>query len=267
VKVLDQSRYTTAEFVDDYRLLVSLESTVDAPPSLVLMDTRKNMGGKPMQTFLHLSSFFINAGPLGLLFERGTHEPSPAESQAPFYQDPSQRIVVLDQTSVLSYLVLRVGALLEFVESREGSEIEWDEWKSLVAIPFVDLSLVDTINAWVSGSRFFFISSFISSSAAFVRLFDFSMRGRAKYLSGRANERFGDFRALFSTGAKAEITRDFMLGMQSGHDSIVFARVSVLFLLYYKMGLNGTLHCAAQSGSLDEEDDDDDDESEYAVHI
>ena len=79
-----------------------------------------------MQTLLHLSDFFINAGPLGLLFGRGTHEPSPAESQAPFYQDPAQRVVVLDQISVLSYLVLRVGALLELIESREGSEVEWE---------------------------------------------------------------------------------------------------------------------------------------------
>lgn len=180
-----------------------------------------------MQTFLHLSDFFINAGPLGLLFERGTHEPSPAESQAPFYQDPAQRVVVLDQISVLSYLVLRVGALLELIESREGSEVEWDEWKSLVAIPFVDYSRVDMINAWVSGSRFFLIYSMVSSLAAFMELFDSSMRGRAKYLSGRANEGFGDFRALFSTGTKMEIMWDLMLGAQSGHDSIVFARVSV----------------------------------------
>ena len=108
------------EFIDDYNLLIRLEKTVDRPPSIVLMDTRRDIRGTPMKTVFHLPRRF---GGLYLTLERGGHKPSPVESLAPFHQDPNQRIVVLDTNSYLHYLVVQVAVFLELFKDREGTEI------------------------------------------------------------------------------------------------------------------------------------------------
>ena len=184
------------------------------------------MGGVPTQTFFHLSPWLVNSGMLFLLLERGAHNPSPAESLAPFHQDPAQRIVVLDPRSTLYYLVLRVGALLDLLEGREGSDIAWDEWKSNVTIPFFKDDHTTRINAsWVSGCRFFVIISILGTS---MRVYDFSTRGRVKYLSDQADEEFGGVGYLLPSKERVEIPWSSMHSAQSGHDSIVFCHVSVI---------------------------------------
>ena len=210
------------EFIDDYRLLVSLDSTVATPPSVVVMDTEKNVGGVPMQTFFHLSPWHVNSGMLSLLLEPGMHKPSPGESLAPFHQDPTQRIVVLDSLATVHFLVLRVGALLELLENNEGSDIAWDDWKSNVAIPFLKHGMIDKY--WVSGCRFF---STTSVSGTHMGVHDFSIRGRTKHLTKRVNEKLGGIRYLLPSKVRREMQWEFVHNPQSGHDSIVFCHVSV----------------------------------------
>ena len=153
----EEERCRAVEFMDDHRLLVSLESRQDAPSSLVLMDTGKFVGGVPVQTSLRLSRHFDSFGIQPLRLERGMHKPSPAESLVPFYNDPAQRIIVLETQS---YLVLCVGLLLEILESRGGSEVGWDEWKRHVFTPSTSHiqeshQVALTAEAWVSGCRLF----------------------------------------------------------------------------------------------------------------
>jgi hypothetical protein len=211
-------------------LLVSLESTLDVPPSLALIDTRKGVGGAPVQTLFHLSPYFINSGDVSLILERGMHRPSPAESLAPFWQDPAQRIAVLDSLSSPHYLAFRIGALLEFLGSREGTEIRWDEWKGHVVIPFIDGAEKDAMNVWVSGSRLFVICLWhCDPTNPYMEVYDLSIRGRKKWLTGQVYEEFGGVRYLLPIrGAVAQLPWDWVNSAQSGHDSVVFAHVSVL---------------------------------------
>jgi hypothetical protein len=102
----------------------------------VVVDTEKVMGGASMRTTFHLSPHLHELEHPILLLEGGVHKPSPAETLAPFYQDPAQRIGALLLSFSLGGLVFQVGGLLELLESHEGSEIGWDEWKDhVVATP------------------------------------------------------------------------------------------------------------------------------------
>jgi hypothetical protein len=214
----------TVEFIDEYRLLTTTELKLSAPPSLVVTDTGKIVRGAPVQTLFHFPLPFICTGRLSLLLERGVHKPSPTESLAPFHQDPAQRIIALAVPYTFYYLVFQVGALLELLELREGSEIGWDEWKSRVVTPSTDQEFV---RIWVSGCRLFCVGSIGEGQNAQMEVYDFSVMGRAKHLSGRVNELLGGVRYLSSTGARARVLCNELLIVRSGHESTVLSYVSV----------------------------------------
>ena len=128
------------------------------------------------------------------------------------------------------YLVLRVGALLEFGDSR-GSEIGWDRWKSCVAIPPINLGQLIRSDVWVSGCRLFSIYQWDLNSPVYVEAYDFSVQGRARYVSSWVNEEFGGLKYLSSTGTNVRIPLEGQLQPSSGgHDSLLFPIVSVIAL-------------------------------------
>ena len=87
---MEGERCLEAEFIDGYRLLAVLEATQLEPPSLLLIDTGNDVEVTPIKTVFLLPPRIGDFGYMDLHFEQSAHEPSPAESLAPFYQDPSQ---------------------------------------------------------------------------------------------------------------------------------------------------------------------------------
>ena len=159
--------------------------------SIVIVDTKKGGGGAPTQTTFQLSLQFGGFQEPRLVLERGAYKPSPAESLAPFHQDPTQRIVALVTltSSANRIFVFRAQALLELSKGRESSEIKWDEWGNCVVILSIDSDGPGFETAfWVSGCRFFCFRSTHSVQGARVELFDFSVEGRAKCLGARVGE-------------------------------------------------------------------------------
>lgn len=213
-------------FIDDYRLLAGLKPVSrGAPPSLALMDTRKDTGGVPLQTLFHLSPYFRD-GLLSLLMERGAHEPSPEEFVAPFYRDPSQRIIALDLPYTRCYPVVRVGSLLELLEDHEGSEVGWDEWKSRLILPSIYYRKLGL--AWVSGSRLFVLQLEKNDPpTSRIVSYDFSVQGCAKHLSEETNADLGGVKYLSPAAMSKSIPYDTMLGTFGAHDSFIFSYVSV----------------------------------------
>ena len=232
VQELEEERYLEAEFIDDYRLLAVLGATQNEPASLALIDAVHDVEGTPMQTVFLLPPCIGDFQGIHLLLEQGAYEPSPAESLAPFHQDPSQRIAVLYIELAKYYLVLRVGALLEFGDSR-GSEIGWDRWKSCVAIPPINLDQLIRSDLWVSGCRLFSVYQWDLNSPVYVEVYDFSVQGRARHLSSWVNEEFGGLKYLSSTGTSVRIPLEGQLQPSSGgHDSLLFPIVSVIVLYF-----------------------------------
>ena len=229
---LEVGSYLSLEFIDDCRLLGCLGPTFETPPSLVLIDTGKSVGGLPVETLFHLPSFCGNFVNPPLLLEPGAHKPSLEESSGPFYRDPTQRIVALHLLHSFGYPILRIGALLELHESREGSKIEWDEWKSHVVIASFNTDGFVLRYAWVSGCRLFSIDlpGGTGDQVAQMEVFDFSTRGCAEYLNtDLVNYELGGLRCLSSTGAKAQLPRRVgdLAAVHNNHDSIILSYVSV----------------------------------------
>lgn len=233
-------RCGTVEFIDEYRLLANAEDGYGSPPSLVVTDTRKDVGGAPMRTLFRLPLSFSGAS---LLLERGVHQPSPAETLTPFHQDPAQRIIALAVPFTSYYLIFQVGAFLKFLETREGSVIGWDEWRNRVVIPSIGQELA---RIWVSGCRLFFVGSIGYDRGSHMEVYDFSLQGRAKYLNEQVNEILGGVKYLSSTGVRVRVPCDGILNVRSGHESTVFSyvsvRVPVLFMSEAKRGL--VRHCS-----------------------
>lgn len=193
------------------------------------MDTGKDVEGAPMRTLFHLSSHLANSGFLYLQLEWGTHKPSPVESLAPFHQDPTQRIIALGTQYSWTYLVFRVGTLLKLLESREGTEIVWDEWKSHVFTPSINLADLTLLNIRILGCRLFVVCWNISSSGPQLEVYDFSIQGCAKYRTQRVSVGLSgvELKYLASTGARVQIHRDGLMTVLSGHDGLLFSHVSV----------------------------------------
>ena len=215
------------EFIDDYRLLVGLGWSEDDLACVTLMDTERDVGGAPVQTSFHLPLSFRRHECLSLLLERGAHEPSSAEHLAPFHQDRTRRIAVLFMLRHPNHIVFSVEALLRLAEGHEGCKIGWNEWKMHVVIPSTPRP--DLVQLCVSGCRLF---SLVSTSSADevdeVEVYDFSLQGRAKYLSEQVDANLGGVRYLASTGTIARLSQgangfSYMFG---GHDSVLFFRAS-----------------------------------------
>ena len=222
---IDLQRFYTAEFIDDYRLLTLRESTVRPPTSLAVIDLREDDWCDPVMTLFNLPSCFTASRGPSLLCEWGVRGPTLAESLAPFYQDPTQRIIgVVGPGPDYTYLIFQLGALLKLLESLEGFEIEWDEWNFCVVIPSIEQ---ERHTAWVSGSRLFCAGY---GQDAQIEMFDFSLQGRGKYLSQRVNHTLGGIRYLSSTGARARVPDGEYLEVRGGHNSIAFCQVSVRVL-------------------------------------
>ena len=154
------------------------------------------------------------------------HEPSPEEFLAPFYPDPAQRIVILDMQGTGLHLAVSVGALLE-LKSHGGAEIGWDEWRGRV------LRLVlhgETTDFWVSGCRLFYIFSTEVNLKDQMQVYDFSVRGRAQYLS-EGDPPFGGFRYLSPT-TPVLLPCAWLVGPCGGRDSMVFPSVSSAILFF-----------------------------------
>ena len=85
-----------------------------------------------------------------------------------------------------------------------------------------------------------------------MKLFDFSVEGRGKYLGVRVSETHGEVRYLSPTGADGQIPWDIdiLSDAYCGHDSIVLSRVSATLgtLLNSGAGLNSRV--AAQMVQL-----------------
>ena len=166
-----------------------------------------------------------------LFLERGAHKPSSTDYLTPFYQDPTQRIAVLDMFHQF-HLAFPVEALLKLARDHGGRDIEWDRWKKHVALPSVQYATY----AWVSGCRFF---RFRNDPDAEIEVHDFSRRGRIRHQSERSD-------SYLATRANLHIqwrpNGFFFIG--GGRESVVFYQVCAL-RLPHTARLNGVLYVAA----------------------
>lgn len=199
------------------------------------MDTTRIVGGTPVQTLFCLPTC-LDKSDLRLIQDPGAYKPSTAESLAPFHQDPTQRIVGLDMPFSFGYLFLRAGALLE-LESREGSVVTWDEWKGHVVTPCIPPMgfELDTLWVWVSGCRVFSVYSGDYGPNVRMEVYDFSVKGRTKYLSEQVNAELGGIRYLLPVWESGPTPREKLFDppARDVEERVVLTRVSTTVLSYF----------------------------------
>jgi hypothetical protein len=201
----------------------------------------------PIQTSFSFPTACLGAPCLCLSLESCGYIPSPDELKtAPFYPDCSQRILALYFGQHGTCYAINVELLLELAREREGQDVGWDEWGANT----IEVHIGDPDNLreiWASGCRLFCtVSAGMDDGGddpSYLRIYDFSRAGRAKYL--RALDRAsggGRARRISPSvdGCKLPWNSvDFRYAiLTTGHDSIVFCIVSVLIFLSISSQLN-----------------------------
>ena len=142
-------------------------------------------------------------------------------------------------------LVFQVEALVRLAEGHEGCKIRWDEWKKHVVIPSIRQS--DLVDVWVSGCRIFCLDQAEDGPNAELEVYDFSKRGRVECLGKQFGPYLSGVRYLLSitTSVRLPWLRDWLIDGDSGCNSVVFFRVSVLHVSF-AAGLNDGLRVVGQ---------------------
>jgi len=160
-------------------LSVDLQGRKD--PRLHIFDTGRGTTPEPVQTSflppidckerIGVSFRHVFSEPCG-------HAPLPDELLLePFYQDPSQRILAIDDGRC-SFDVINVELLLELARKREGQNIGWAEWgPNTTRIQVRDRDQ----RVWVSGCRLFCVVP-EGRRVSYLQIYDLSRRGRSKHV-------------------------------------------------------------------------------------
>ena len=162
------------------------------------------------------------------IVEAGGHEPSPQDTlTAPFYPDPSQRILALSRDVQEGFSVMKVGTLLRLAREQARGEVRWGEWSPHLlqtSLKWGGVFPFDFERSWVSGFRLFRASLWRSTYTCYLHVYDFSPRGRTKHLWTAADCR----RAVRPSLRGMPLNRNYtdICGFSFGHDSLVYRVVS-----------------------------------------
>ena len=213
------------EFLDDYRLAVSVSASEDnESPVLLLLDTERVSLMEPTWTR------FCGPAPClhwTCLFDTGGHKPSPQEMlAAPFYPDPSQRILALSTELQWGFYVMKVETLLRLVRERAGEDIQWEEWKSYMieTVPQRQPHTAYHRGSWVSGFRLFSTFVALCDRGCNLCVHDFSPHASTKFL-----HKLDDGRTVMRPSVESVLLPWNGICIRSlsfGHDSIVAELVS-----------------------------------------
>ena len=170
----------------------------------------------------YLETFFPHFG-------QGGHEPTPEEdSLAPFYQDPSQRILALEFHQDIYIFVMKAEVLLKLARECEGAGLVWEEWRTHV----VEVSLSFGITSlWVSGPRLFCLRPpEWGSDVSWVDVYDFGPRASERHIEEATDDDGRAMRTMKPSLGWYELPwhANMIHFANGGHDTIVFLEVNAL---------------------------------------
>lgn len=206
-------------FLDEYALAVfSIDGGRYSQAELCVFDTRSTL--KPSKE----TSFTLPSGVrYSLSSGECDHIPTPEELRvAPFYSDPSQRILALIAHGLPS-LIVNTERLLKLARKYRGKSLYFHGWEQAIEVSVNKIELV----YWVSGCRLFQAGS--NFELFCLHVYDFSRANRAKNLV--VDEGEGGKWMSSSTGScSLPLSSAECALVASGHDSILFGLVSDSFV-------------------------------------
>ena len=167
-----------------------------------------------------------------IAYGQGGHEASPGDSLAPFYQDPSQRVlaIVLYAADYMTVFVVKVEALLRLARERGSADIEWEEWRAYVVMVSFRQELRPRL--WVSGSRLLSIELNPDSDlVSWMDVLDFSPWESALHVE-TVSHAFPDFvwgilPPIDSNILELPCDTIEIVFLNCGHDSLVYLMVRI----------------------------------------
>ena len=232
VKVLRQEYHSShlqlLEFLDDYRLAISVLPSSDGMPlRLLLLDTERVSSGTPVQTWFYPPTTYYS---WTWVTETAGYKPSPQDIlTAPFYPEPSQRILAFSLGCERGMLVMKVETLLRLSRERAGEEVRWQEWEPYLLRLRTSL-LVDQLHvrSWVSGFRLFHLYIVEGGRGCDLHVYDFSARGHMSSLCQPAGK---DSQVMYASVRRLPWEVMGIHEINFGHNSMVFQVVSRFFIL------------------------------------
>jgi len=168
-------------FIDDFWLVTPVRGS-HSPLSLRFFNTEqmKTENGKLAQTTFHFDPHqHKDLGIPGLGSDLGGHEPSHEDHLfAPFYPNPSQRVLPLWFSRDDRLLVVKIETLLKLAQERESEDIQWEEWQPHVT--WVQRTS-QTARFGVSGNRLCCVYS-TESGGASMDVYDFGAGASTRHM-------------------------------------------------------------------------------------
>ena len=235
---------TTFEFIDEYRLLFTLEAEGGKSPALVIMDTKPD---EKKRTTFRVSFPEATSERIFIQMEKGAHNRSKEEtSLAPFYQDPGQRLITLTTHWASDILVFRVEALLKHHKGGENSEVQWNYWKESVATVTL---LHHPVATWVSGCRLFILSNPQHGGEQMMRVYDFSREGQKFYQGDNVKHSRDGIKELVNVGERSFVPTFSNRVHGTGDSAISFTNNVSAPVSLFERELNETFCVAAGKGN------------------
>ena len=179
-QVYDTPHYKLLGFLDDYRLAIKVSRWPgdDMRSHLLVLDVEGGALRAPIRTWFHTFESWA------WMMEAGGYKPSLQDVlHAPFYPDPSQRILALSLHPRKGFLVMRVETLLRLARERAGRGILWEEWNPyLIETPLENVHPEQYVKCWVSGFQLFRVSILWITGRCFLDVYDFSADARTRLL-------------------------------------------------------------------------------------
>lgn len=197
-------------------------------PRLVLFNTEQMPTGHSAltQTTFHFELDEPSYdGAMHLYLDQGGHKPSREEALlAPFYQDPSQRVLAVYFLEWDHIFAIKIEVLLKLARERGGTDVEWQQWNGHA----IEVQPGSGELVWVSGPRLFYASWI--GGASWMNVHDFSLREFARCSETIVDSKDG--KPLYVMWPTTNPHRlpwnppkvQFLCG---GHDSIAFLKVNI----------------------------------------
>ena len=150
-----------------------------------------------------------------LLSESCSYAPSPDELKAaPFYPDPSQRILALCFGGTHKLVVIKTELLLQLAQEWRKRSVSWGEWGETVQVDGGG-----KFSVWISGCQMFIIHKNPGPFA--LQIYDFGQESNSKNPNANQREKEGKTGLIPLPRSSGYLINSFV-----GHDSIVLYTVS-----------------------------------------
>ena len=182
------------------------------------------VGSTLTQTTFHFGPLgHLGRGMVYLRIEQGSHRPSPEEILlAPFFPDPSQRLLAIELRNCGSAFVMKTEVLLRLAQEWGDVALEWEQWRA----HSIEVRPGDVSNLWISGPRLFCMTG---PRGKRMDVYDFSPQASARHLE-TTTDRDGMVQLFMRPSIQNYLPWHSLSPTvhcaDCGHDSIVFLMVN-----------------------------------------